>query len=272
MAKVVLKSIMNAKASASLAGLFLLGAFIWLRGTAGMGSAADTLPLLAAFPLYLWLTAPWQWSREPLARLPRTLFAGLALSMAGIAGDSTLLLSAGWIAFFDAFRFAFLEKVPRRFLILLFLGFPWLTQNLESVGWLFRYTGAGAVQVLFTLLGMTVHREGTLLFIQDLPLSIEPACAGLNVLQSLLIVGCLLICIRVSAGWRFWLAMASLAPLAWVANTLRIFMLGCAGLMFGSRFAMGWFHKWGGWLVLCFMFFLCERIFSRFAGKRPATA
>lgn len=237
-----------------------------------MENAADTLPLLAAFPLYVWLAAPWKWSRRPLVRLPRSLFAGLALTLAGIAGDSTLLLSAGWIAFLDAFQFAYVEKVPRRFLILPFLGFPWLTQNIESLGWFFRYTGAGAVQVLFTMLGMTVHREGTLLLIQNLPLSVEPACAGLNVLQSMLIVGCLLICTRIPSGWRFGLALATLVPLAWLANTSRIFMLGCAGLMFGSDFARGWFHNWGGWLVLCLMFLLCERAFNLLAGTGRGTA
>ena len=263
---------MNAKSLLALFGLVMLAAFIWLRGTLGMATASDTLPLLAAFPLYLWLTLPWKWLREPPARVPLTAFAGLALTLAGVVGDSALLLSAGWIAFLDAFQFTYLEKLPRRFLILPFLGFPWLTQNLESLGWLFRLTGAAAVQFLFTGLGMTVHREGTLLFIQNLPLSVEPACAGLNVLQAMLIVGCLLVCTRIPAGWRFWLALSSLVPLAWLANTSRIFMLGSAGLMFGSDFARGWFHRGGGWLVLCLMFLLCERVFKHLAGNRRGAA
>lgn len=263
---------MNAKALVSLAGLVILAAFIWMRGTLRIESAADTLPLLAAFPLYLWLTMPWRCVRQPPILLSRSIFAGLALTLAGIVADSTLLLSIGWIAFLDAFQFTFLDRIPRRFLILPFLGFPWLTQNLESLGWLFRYTGTGTVQVLFTMLGMTVRREGTLLFIGNLALSVEPACAGVNVLQSMLIVGCALICIRVPRGGRFWLAVALIVPLAWVANTSRIFMLGCAGLMFGPDFIRGWFHNWGGWLVLCLMFFLCERVFNRLTGKRPTAA
>ncbi len=264
--------LMKTKPALALAGLAILAAFIWLRGTVGVTDASETLPLLAAFPLYFWLTRPWLWRTEPAPRLPRTVFAGLALTLLGVLVDSTFLLSLAWIAFLDAFQFCFLEKIPRRLLILPFLGFPWITQNMESLGWLFRYTGAGAVQFLFTMLGMTVHREGTLLYIQQLPLSIEPACAGLNVLQSMLIVGCLLICIRIRGGWRFWVAILSLAPLAWLANTLRIFMLGSAGVLFGSDFASGWFHKWGGWLVLCLMFLLCERVFNLLAGKRRSLA
>ena len=263
---------MKAKPLAALLALGSLAVFIWIRGTIGMEGVSDTLPLLAVFPLYAWLTMPWTWLAAPPARLPRTAFAGIALLLAGILADSTLILSVAWVAFFDAFQFTFLEKVPRRFLILPFLGFPWITQNLDSIGWFFRYSGAGAVQFLFTILGLNVHREGTLLFIQGLPLSIEPACAGLNVLQSMLIVGCLLICTRIRGGWRFWAAVATLAPLAWLANTLRIFMLGSVGVLFGSDFARGWFHKWGGWLVLCLMFFLCERVFSLLAGKRRSAA
>jgi exosortase len=272
MALAVSSPFMKTKPLLALLGLGILAAVIWLRGTLGMTDAADTLPLLAAFPLYYWLTRPWMWKTEPAPRLPRTVFVGLALTLVGVVADSTFLLSVAWIAFLDAFEFAFLEKIPRRLMILPFLGFPWLTQNMESLGWIFRYTGAGAVQFLFTILGMTVHREGTLLFIGNLPLSIEPACAGLNVLQSMLIVGCLLICIRIRGGWRFWSAIASLIPLAWLANTLRIFMLGSAAVLFGSDFASGWFHKWGGWLVLCLMFLLCERVFNLLAGKRRLLA
>ena len=165
-------------------------------------------------------------------------------------------------------RGAFFQRPARRYLILPLLGFPWVTENLQSLGWLFRYSGAAAVGEMFSLLGVTVHRAGTLLYLRDLPLSVEPACAGLNVLQSTLIVGSLLICLRIRGGWRFWTAVATLAPLAWLANTTRIFSLGCAGLWISPDFANGWFHKWGGWLVLCFMFFLCESLFRLFAGRK----
>ncbi len=258
---------MNGKAVSALAGLGLLGAFIWLRDIHGGQGAADTLPLLAAFPLYLALTYPWNWRPQASCRPPASAFAGLGLVAAGVVADSNLVLAAGWVALFDAFQSCFLERPPRRYLILLLLGFPWVTENLQSLGWTFRYTGAEAVQALFTLLGVTVHRAGTLLYIRDLPLSIEPACAGLNVLQSTLIVGSLLICLRLRGGWPFWAALVSLIPLAWMANTIRIFLLGCAGLWIGPDFANGWFHKWGGWLVLCFMFVLCESLFSLFLGR-----
>jgi len=254
---------MRARALLGLFTLAVLAAGIWLRELPGKDTADSVLPLLAAFPLYIWLGWPWKWSRTAAVCIPRTVIAGIALTLLGVTADSTLLLAAGWVAFLAAFQSAFLANAPSRLLILPFLGFPWVTQNLESLGWLFRYTGAATVQFLFTVLGFTVHREGTLLLIRDMPLSVEPACAGLNVLQSTLLVGALMICMRAPRGRFFWIAFASLVPLAWVANTLRIFVLGCAGLLCGPDFAMGWFHQWGGWLVLCVMFLLCKMALTR---------
>jgi len=214
----------------------------------------------------------WKWSAREPSQPPGSAYLGLGLLAGGTITDSALLLAMAWVAALDAFQTAYVEDAPRRLLVLPLLGFPWVNQTLQSLGWLFRFTGARAVQGLFTICGLPVHREGTLLLIKDLPLSIEPACAGLNVLQSTLIVGCLLICARLS-GWRFWAAMGTLLPLAWLANTIRIFMLGCAGLWIGPDFANGWFHKWGGWLVLCLMFLLCESLFSLLtARKRDAIA
>ena len=260
---------MKPKALLSLAALVILGVFIWLRELDGKATAAEMLPILATFPLYLLLTLPWKQRLEPGSRPPASLFAGAILFAAGVAADSNLALAVAWVALLDGLQRVFFQKIPRRFLLLPFLGFPWVTQNLDSLGWVFRYTGAGAVQILFTLLGLTVHREGTLLYVQNLPLSIEPACAGLNVLQSMLIVGTFLICFTIrKPGWRFWAAVAALTPLAWIANTARIFTLGCAGVLFGPEFARGWFHQWGGWLVLCLMFLLCERVFRLMRGGK----
>src|SRR5450755_1710691 len=125
---------MNAKSFSSLLVLALMGVFIWLRGTLGVETTSDTLPLLAAFPLYIWLTMPWKWLPQPAARLPLGVYLGLGLFMAGVAGDSTLLLAVAWVILFDAFQCTFLERLPRRFLILPIFGFPWVTQNLDSLG------------------------------------------------------------------------------------------------------------------------------------------
>ncbi len=164
----------------------------------------------------------------------------------------------------------FTEGSPRRLVLLPFLGFPWITLDGQAIGWWFRFLGAAAAEFIYTCLGYHVQREGTFLLVQDLPLSIEPGCAGMNVLQATLIAGFALIFMKVPPGFRFWIAVALLAPLAWLSNTIRIVMLGFAGLSMGASFAMGWFHQVGGWLVLCLMFLLCQGVFRVIAaaGRR----
>lgn len=117
-----------------------------------------------------------------------------------------------------------------------------------------------------------LQREGTMLLVQGLPLSVNVFCSGLNVLQAMLVAGSLVICLTVPAGWRFGVAAASLLPLAWLANTLRIFMLGCVGLTFGPDFAMDWFHQWGGLAVLLVMFILCQGFFLLLTLEAPKPA
>ena len=254
----------------NLVALAVLGVFIWMRDISWIVDVSDTLPVLAAFPLFAWLTMPWKWQASPGKMRTGSMVAGLGLCLAGIAVDSTLLLAIGWIVFFDIFQTTFLEKFSRRFLLLPLFGFPWVVQDFPALGWVFRHSGAAVVEILFKALGYSVAREGTMIYIGDLPLSVEPACAGLNVLQAMLVAGSLVICLTVPTGWRFAVAAFSLLPLAWLANTMRIFTLGLVGVNFGPDFAMSWFHKWGGWAVLCFMYLLCQGLFRAlaFEGKK----
>lgn len=243
-------------------GLIVLGLFIWVRDLAWMSGSADVLPVLAAFPLFLWLAFPWDLKEEPAFTWNWRLPVAAGLFVSGVVCDMTFPMALGWVILLQQFLSAYLEDFDKRITVLPLFGFPWVVQDFHSIGWLFRHAGAKCVAYLFTLGGAHVFREGTLLTVNGMPLSIDPACGGLNVLQAMLVVGCFLICLRARRGSYFWAAIALLAPLAWLANTLRIFALGCAGLAFGPGFAMGWFHEWGGWLVVCVMFFLSQLLLS----------
>ena len=60
----------------------------------------------------------------------------------------------------------------------------------------------------------------------------------------------------------YWPALLVLPLAAWLANTLRVVMLSTVALTFGADAARGWFHEWGGWLVLIVMFGLCGAAFA----------
>ncbi|MEI8341157.1 MAG: archaeosortase/exosortase family protein [Verrucomicrobiota bacterium] len=256
----------------SLTALVLFAGFIWLRDTRWMQSASDTLPVLAALPLYLWLAWPVKLRAHPGLRMRWTVpCAGLA-ALAGVLFDCTAPMAAAWCLFLYAWLDTFAENFSRRLLLLPFLAFPWIANDAQALGWWFRFSGAGVAGELFSLLGFHVQREGTFLVVQGLPLAVDAACSGLNVLQAMWIAGFIVVYVKVPSGPRFWIALAVLGPLAWVANSIRIISLGVIALSFGADFAMGWFHQWGGWLVLCVMFGLCQWVFGLLAPPAKIAA
>lgn len=262
---------MTAPRAAGLAGLFLLALFIWVRDLGWTQGVSDTLPVMLALPLFYWLGRPWCWRGTPRPASRGLLALAAALLPAGILLNLTLLLAVAWTALLAAFLRAQTIGFPRRLLILPLLGFPWISQSADAIGWYFRLSGAATAGGLFAALGFHVTREGTFLVIENQPLSVEPACAGLNVLQAMLIAGAALICLQVRPGARFWLSLGLLPLMAWLANTTRIFALGCMALTWGAPFAMGWFHEWGGWSVLCAMFLVSAgaiRLVNLAGGKR----
>ena len=128
-------------------------------------------------------------------------------------------------------------------------------------------------EILDAVALLVVDMQDTFLNVQGMPLAVDEACSGLNALQAMLVAGSVL-ALTVLPGWRFWLGMALLPLLAWLANLMRIMTIGITGLSFGPDAAMGWFHTWGGWAVLMLMFGLCSAVFNLMARgaqmRRPA--
>jgi exosortase len=254
---------------AVIAGLAVLAAFVWVRDRAWLTAPAEALPVLAALPLFVWLGAPWR--RRAGFRggtswpLPPLLAAGVGFA-AGIATNLTVLLALGWTALLWAWlsQRVVPEALPavRRLLVLPVLAFPWIILDCQAVGWWFRLSGAWVTGKAFGLLQFDVVQDGTNLQVQGLPISVEAACSGLNTLQAMLIAGSVLAFIVLGRQPHYWWNLPLLVLVAWGANTLRILTLCAAGLTFSPKFAQGFFHTWGGWLVLMLMFLLCWPLFA----------
>jgi len=250
-----------------LAGLLLLAAFVWLRDRTWLASPDEVLPLLAAPAVFLWLGAPWHgWRKEASTINYRWLITAAVLFVLGIALEVTLLLALGWtLALWSwlAGKIAPEKTLAlRRLLIFPLLAFPWLALDLPSLGWWFRLSAAWSAEHFFQALGLAVTREGTQIVVQNFPVAVTAACAGLKVLQAMLVAGSLMAFVQLGRSRWYWLAVAVLPLVAWLANKLRVVMLSGVALTFGADAATGWFHEWGGWLVLLSMFILCGLIFA----------
>ena len=250
-----------------LTGLFASATFVWLRDRTWLSSADEVLPLLAAPVVFLWLGEPWRgWRKDDFSLNPNRLFVAGGIFVLGIALDVTLLLALAWTLVLWAWLGG---KIPsqktfalRRLLVFPLLAFPWMALDLPSLGWWFRLSAAWSTEHFFQLLGLAVTREGTQIVVQTFPVDVTAACAGLKVLQAMLVAGGLMAFVQIGRSRWYWPAVAMLPLVAWLANTLRVVMLSTVALTFGVEAASGWFHEWGGWLVLIFMFVGCGLVFT----------
>ena len=263
---------MKARDPLWLASLLAVAVFIWLRDRTWLSSTEVVLPLLAAPALFLWLGEPWRhWRKESAPIHFKMLLSALAIFLVGLALAVTWLLALAWTVALWVWLASNIRAeiffVLRRLLIFPLLAFPWLALDLPSLGWWFRLSAAWAAEHFFQALGLAVTREGTQIVVQHFPVAVTAACAGLNVLQAMLVAGGVMAFVQLGRSRWYWPAVLLLPVVAWLANTVRVVMLSAVALTFGADAASGWFHEWGGWLVLLVMFFVCGLVFAAFGRQ-----
>ncbi len=251
---------------AIVGALFLLALFIWLRDLYWVSNASDTLPILVALPLFIWLGAPWTFRNEALPIHTGSLIAASLLLFFGAALNSALSMSLGWTLLLWTWLKSCVgaEKLPqlKKLLILPLLAFPWIILDVDRLGWWFRLSGAWAAAQFFSLLGFDVTLQGTQLLVEKLPISVEAACAGLNTLQAMLIAGTIVAFLILGDTPLYWWNLPLLIGAAWIANTFRVILLSFVALKVSPAFALGSFHMWGGWAIIILMFLLCWMLFT----------
>jgi len=244
--------------------LFIFAAFIWLRDLAWLSSAEDVLPILIAFPLFIWLLSPINFVDKPKSRSYFLLLA--AFFLIGIAINSCFLLSICWTLLLYQWLASRIPEAKisklKKLSVIPFLGFPWIMLDLNQIGWWFRLSGAHVAAQFFGLLGLDVIQEGTFLLINKLPISVEEACAGLNTLQTMLIAGSALNFMILGNSSRYFVNLLVLPIISWVANTVRIIAISAVALAISPQFAVGAFHTIGGVFIVLTMFLLCWLIFA----------
>jgi len=256
---------MTPKDRAFLSLLGVLTAFIWLRNLGWVSTFDDTLPVLIAIPMFFWIEWPWKFTDQSFQPSQNLLIAFGVLFFFGIFLDVTFFLAVGWTLLLWAWiskrvDSSFHSRL-KKLLILPLMAFPWVTLDGYAIGWYFRLTGASVAGTVFELIGFPVVIDGTQMVINNIPLSVEAACAGLNTLQSMLIAGSALAYLLIGDRNRFWWNIPMLFVMAWLSNTLRIIFICGAAVWISPEFAMGPFHDIGGWLVLVIMFVLCWGLF-----------
>lgn len=245
---------------------------IWLQDTGWTKALSDTLPVLAALPLFIWLGWPWSLASGPHPPSKRPLLVGMLLFALGLLTGIALFPALGWTALFWSWLSPRLapgaKEKTKKLMPLPVMAFPWLLLDGRPVGWWFRLTGAEATEGVFTLFQLDVLRQGTRLLVETLPVDVTPACSGLNTLQAMLIAGIAIAFLELGESPRYWVCLPLLVIATWVANTLRIIAITATALIHGPDTAEGIFHTLGGWVVLVMIFLICMGAFRLMAPRK----
>lgn len=251
--------------------LAVLALFIWFRDLSWISTADDTLPILVAIPLFFWIAAPWKFREDSEPMSVNLIALSVLFFLIGIGLNFTFSLTLGWtILLWTWLKTRVVpEMLPsiKKLLVLPMMAFPWIALDAVKIGWWFRLSGAWAAAEFFSLIHLDVTREGTLMVVNGVAISVEVACAGLNTLQSMMIAGSIVDYLLLGNSVLYWWNLPLLVAISWLANTLRIILISLAALYVSPQFATGEFHTIGGWAILMFMFGICWFIFSLQAPK-----
>lgn len=234
-------------------GLALAALAIWARDRRWLDTPADTLPLALGLPLAWFLGHPWIPRAEPLPGSPARYAAigGAALALGWILGSLTVL-TLSWTLLAMIWAHWSFTSQPRRGRLawLLVCAFPWLVIDWPAIGWAFRLSSAAVAEQLFNFLQLPTQRDGTRIVIMGVPVEIEAACAGWNLLQLTLLAGVAFGTCEIRPLRRFALLLGLLPAISWLANLLRILILAGLALGCDAPVASGALHGLTGLAVL----------------------
>ena len=156
-------------------------------------------------------------------------------------------------------------------LVLLFLGKEYLKHLLFSILFLIfmiPLPSAAIVNISFQLkifaaklstfivnqIGIHAIREGSVIKTAHAYLMVEDPCSGIKSLIALIALGTLMAYLSHTTRIKKTIMFLSAVPIAVGANIVRIVILTLASEIYGTKFAMGWFHDTMGFVVFIIAF------------------
>lgn len=118
-------------------------------------------------------------------------------------------------------------------------------------------------------MGLSILREGNILYLPNVTLQVEEACSGLRSLTTLFALSALVayLChLRVSFKWILFLAAV---PIALAGNALRLIATAILARHFGSGMAEGFIHELSGWVLFVFGLIILVLLHNLMAKWEP---
>lgn len=120
-------------------------------------------------------------------------------------------------------------------------------------------------------IGLSIFREGNIIYLPNVTLQVEEACSGLRSLSTLFALSALVafLChLRTSFKWIIFLAAV---PIALTGNALRLIATAILARNFGSGMAEGFIHELSGWVLFVFgliILVLLHNLLAKWEGEK----
>jgi len=131
---------------------------------------------------------------------------------------------------------------------------------LDPIVRLLQEGSAASADLIFTIAGVPVVREGTIITLPGLVVEVARECSSIRSSLMLVVTTVVLAQMLLRSPWRKALVIAVAIPLSVVKNGLRIFVLGMLGTRVDPSYLTGRLHHEGGiiyFLIALAAIFLC---------------
>jgi exosortase len=177
-------------------------------------------------------------------------FAQLLIGKVGseyfLQRTSFILVILGVILFFLGWEF--FKKLLFPILYLLFMvPLPAIIWN--KIAFPMQLFASAITENVVYAIGIPIYREGNVLHLAETTLEVVAACSGLRSLMTMFALSGALAFLSILTTSRKWILFISAAPIAIVANILRLSGTALLASQFGSEVAHGFLHDFSGIVV-----------------------
>lgn len=200
------------------------------------------------------------------------LILGLALLLAGKIGSefflqrcSFLVCLTGILLFLAGRRIFAILAFPVAYLLFM-IPLPAIIWN--KLAFPLQLLGSAITEQLVRLLGIPIFREGNVLHLVETTLEVVAACSGLRSLVTMFALSALLVFFANMPRWKKCLLFFSAAPVAIVANILRLTGTALLASKYGGAVAQGFLHDFSGMVVFAIGLALLFGVHTLLAGGK----
>lgn len=178
---------------------------------------------------------------------------GLLLLIAAKVGSelfsqrlSLIFVLLGLVYFLFGWRHLQLAALPILYLLFM-IPLPAIIWN--TIAFPLQLFSSALTEKTIYLLGIPVFREGNILHLSETTLEVVAACSGLRSLMTMFALAGAFAFFSRLPTWRKWVLFFSAAPIAIMANIIRLTLTAILASLYGSEVAHGFLHDLSGLVV-----------------------